>query len=113
MTQLCSILSVGYVGGSHYTSTGAAVDPLCLPKDPEWGIYRDGVQSFRAYVYGAEYETFEFSDLMTTIAENDIPCAVCLVTNRSVVKMFPGRCDMYNKVFVVKLQYVSDRYFVR
>ena len=64
-------------------------------------------------MFSAEYETFEFSDLMTTIAQNDIPCAVCLVTNRSVVKMFPGRCDMYNKSFVVKLQYVSDRYFVR
>ena len=105
MTQLCFILSVGYVGGSYYRSTGTAVDPLCLPKDPEWGMYRDGVQSFRAYVYGAEYETFEFSDLMTTIAQNDIPCAVCLVPNRSVVKMFPGRCYMHYNVFVVKSKY--------
>ena len=105
LTQLYCVLSVGYVGGSFYAHTGAAVDPLCLPKEPEWGIYRDGVQSFRAYVYGAEYETFEFSDLMSTIAQNDIPCSVCLVPNRSVVKMFPGRCDMYYKVFVVKLQY--------
>ena len=56
-------------------------------------------------MYGAEYETFEFSDLMTTIAQNDIPCAVCLVTNRSVVKMFPGRCYMHYNVFVVKLKY--------
>ncbi|XP_078310678.1 uncharacterized protein LOC144618480 [Crassostrea virginica] len=85
----------GYVGGSLYAHTGAAVDPLCLPKDPEWGIYRDGVQSFRAYVYGAEYQTFEFSDLMSTIAQNDIPCAVCLVPNRSVVKMFPARKTCY------------------
>ena len=64
-------------------------------------------------MFGAEYETFGFSDLMTTLAQNDIPCSVCVVPNRSVVKMFPGRCNMNNKVFVVKLQYVSDRYFVR
>ena len=42
-------------------------------------------------MFGAEYETLEFSDFMTTIAQNDIPCSVCLVPNRSVVQMFPGR----------------------
>lgn len=36
---------------------GAAVDPLCLPKDPEWGLYSDGTDGNKAYVFGAEYET--------------------------------------------------------
>lgn len=34
---------IGFVGGSQYTHTGAAVEPLCLPRKPEWGnYYRDG-----------------------------------------------------------------------
>lgn len=32
----------GYVGGSLHSHSGAAVDALCLPRNPEWGNYRDG-----------------------------------------------------------------------
>nr|XP_022337655.1 short-chain collagen C4-like [Crassostrea virginica] len=86
----------GYVGGSWYDQYGSAVEPLCLPRDPVWGIYRDGHDSARAYVYGAEYETYSFSDYMSTLVQHDVPCAVCLVPNRSVVEMFPARKRCYN-----------------
>lgn len=81
---------VGYVWGSHHTHTGAAVEPLCLPTNPEWGNYRDGTDGATAYSYGAEYETDDLSSKLLKLHDHDVPCAVCLVRNRSIVKMFPG-----------------------
>ncbi|XP_062603270.1 short-chain collagen C4-like [Saccostrea cucullata] len=85
----------GFTGGSHYTHKGAAVDPLCLPRDPEWGTYVNGNNDGRAYVYGAEYEVYSFPGRLTSLNHQDIPCAVCLVQNRSVVEMFPARRTCY------------------
>ncbi|XP_078329456.1 uncharacterized protein LOC144617616 [Crassostrea virginica] len=81
----------GYTGGSGHTYSGAAVEPLCLPRNPEWGIYRDGVEGNKNYLLGAEYETETVSGYMSTLHNHDVPCAVCLVRKRSVVKMFPAR----------------------
>lgn len=86
-----SIFHVGYVGGSYYAHSGAAVDPLCLPRDPEWGMYTDGTDGAKAYVYGAEYKTFTYNS-MSSVHEHYVPCAVCLVRDRSLVEMFPGMC---------------------
>lgn len=85
---------VGYVGGSHYTHTGAAVEPLCLPRNPEWGNYRDGTDGAKAYIYGAEYETDDLSGKWLKLHDHDVPCAVCLVRNRPIVKMFPGNSTL-------------------
>ena len=75
---------------------------MCLPKDPEWGVYRDGVNKYRAYVFGAEYETITFTGYMKSLHQHDVPCAVCLTRGRSVVKMFPGKVTMITKM--IKLQ---------
>ncbi|XP_052705274.1 uncharacterized protein LOC128181066 [Crassostrea angulata] len=80
----------GYVGGSRHTHSGAAVEPLCLPRKPEWGNYKDGTDGSKAYIYGAEYETGDLSGKWLKLHDHDVPCAVCLVRNRSVVKMFPA-----------------------
>lgn len=82
---------VGYVGGSHYSHSGGAVEPLCLPRNPEWGIYKDGTKGGKAYIYGAEYETSELTRYMRKLHDHDVPCAVCLRRNKSAVKMFPGK----------------------
>ena len=55
------------------------------------GIYRDGTEGAKNYVYGAEYDTNTPSGYMSTLHDHDVPCAVCLVRNRSVVQMFPGK----------------------
>ncbi|XP_034318267.2 uncharacterized protein [Magallana gigas] len=85
----------GYTGGSWYSNKGAAVDLLCLPRDPEWGIYTDGDDDSRARVYGAEYETQASPGYIRTFYQHDVPCAVCLLRNKSVVKMFPARKSCY------------------
>lgn len=81
----------GFVGGSHYTHPGSASEYLCLPSDPQWGIYRDGHDGVKALVYGAEYETYTYNENFAGMHDHDVPCAVCLVHNRSVVRMFPGK----------------------
>lgn len=85
----------GFTGGSLYAHPGAAVDPLCLPRDPEWGVYKDGINGYKNYVFGAEYETGTSPGNLPTLLQHDIPCAVCLLRNRSVVKMFPARKTCY------------------
>lgn len=85
----------GFTGGSWYDHKGAAVDLLCLPRDPEWGKYSDGVGGTRAFVYGAEYETHNSPGNLHKLVDHDVPCAVCLLRNKSVVKMFPARKTCY------------------
>lgn len=89
------IIHSGYVGGSHYSQSGGAVEPLCLPRNPEWGIYKDGTKGGKAYIYGAEYETSELSGYMRKLHDHDVPCTVCLRRNKSAVKMFPARKTCY------------------
>lgn len=55
---------VGFVGASSLVYRGGAADPICLPSDPEWGIYKDRVEGYKAEVYGALYKTM----ISTTIS---------------------------------------------
>lgn len=87
---------VGFVGGSHYTHPGGAAEPLCLPSDPQWGVYKDGIDGSKGFVFGAEYETRHYNYYFRGMHDHDVPCAVCLVRNRSVVKMFPGKTNTKN-----------------
>lgn len=85
----------GYVGGSHFNNRGAAVEPLCLPRNPQWLKYRDRMEKERAYVHGAEYETRTSPSGLSSVHDQDVPCAVCLKRRRSVVNMFPGREKLF------------------
>jgi hypothetical protein len=82
----------GYTAGSHYTHSGAAVNYLCLPKNPSWAKYDDGLQDNRAFVYGAEYQR---SDESPHTHDHDVPCAVCK-TPRAPVRMIPARNECHN-----------------
>lgn len=106
--MLKSSFLTGYVGGSLYSDTGAAVDPLCLPRNPEWEHYRDGTDGYKAYIYGAEYETIGLRDKWLKLHDHDVPCAVCLVRNRSVVKMFPGKSVCQMKRFLTPWIFLLD-----
>lgn len=95
---------IGYAGGSSHDHRGAAVDPLCLPRDPEWGLYNDGVDGAKTYVFGAEYETTTSTDNLRTLQEHDVPCAVCIIRNKSLVKMFPGEMEcIFHITIIVRL----------
>ena len=65
----------GYAGGSHYSHTGAAVNYLCLPRNPDWNRYEDTLQD-GGFVYGGEYNyaqrgpSSNFFDQQTALYKN-------------------------------------------
>lgn len=61
-----------------------------MPRDPQWGVYKDGVKGWKAYLFGATYMTPDFNNNFRGMNNHRVPCAVCMVRNRSAVKMFPG-----------------------
>ncbi|KAK3108437.1 hypothetical protein FSP39_007960 [Pinctada imbricata] len=66
----------GFVGGSYYSSKGGAAEPLCMPKDPEWGLHTDGSEGTKAFLYGAEYQFHSLADSRKSLSDHDAPCAV-------------------------------------
>jgi len=86
----------GYVGGSHYTHTGAATDYLCLPEEPIWGHFEGASQS-GAKVYGGEYQfdgRTRKNFFGKEVEQHDAPCVVCH-TKRNSMLMIPGRNQCY------------------
>ena len=110
MSLIFSLLK-GFAGGSYHTNSGGAVDPLCLPRDPELGMYRDGTDGYKSYMYGAEYQTHKFNDYLSSFHNHDVPCAVCLTRNRSVVKMFPGNAR--NKTYLIYHKFTFPMFLLR
>ncbi|XP_062577245.1 short-chain collagen C4-like [Saccostrea cucullata] len=86
--QNVELVYSGYAGGSYYTHTGAAVEPLCLPKDPQWGYYKDGFDGYKQFIYGAEFRTYDFRK---SLSLHDVPCSVCRVYGKSAVYTVPAR----------------------
>lgn len=62
---------------------------ICLPRDPERGIFKDKTDGHKTIVFGKEYETPTLWNLL----DHYVPCAVCTFQNRSFVKMFRGEAD--------------------
>ncbi|XP_066267911.1 uncharacterized protein [Branchiostoma lanceolatum] len=82
----------GVAGGTHFFHHGGGTNYQCLPTDPQWGTYQDGVQGWKAYMYGAEYflnTNVPFDS--TSFHDQDVPCAVCYVPTRGSKLMIPAR----------------------
>ncbi|KAK7492810.1 hypothetical protein BaRGS_00015948 [Batillaria attramentaria] len=76
-----SLVYSGIVGGSYYEHAGAASNTLCLSMSPV--VDGHPVPSYRAYLYGGEYQTEDSHQ------QDDPPCAVCLSSGTNTV-MIPG-----------------------
>lgn len=70
----------GIMGGSLFSSPGAAVNYLCLPLSPS--LNDNVVPQIHADLYGAEYETLNTSP---THENRDPPCAVCRVSQATTI----------------------------
>ncbi|XP_048776858.2 uncharacterized protein LOC125681019 [Ostrea edulis] len=81
----------GFAGGSHYLHRGGAVEPICLPENPQWG-HDHTTHAERGFVYGAEYETRSFGKL-SKVQNHDVPCAVCEADGKKSVIVIPARKD--------------------
>eukprot|EP00058_Branchiostoma_floridae_P013322 XP_002598810.1 hypothetical protein BRAFLDRAFT_74513 [Branchiostoma floridae] len=86
-----SIIYDGIAGGTYYTHTGGGANYVCLPKDPEWGVFTDGLQG-TAYMHGAEYQHPGNSPFQgASLSNHNVPCAVCHVASRGSKLMIPAR----------------------
>ena len=93
------VLYSGYAAGGHYKHSGASPNMLCLPDNPEWGKYDASKNSVGNYLYGVEYEMDNKRDSSIfgkPVYQQDAPCAVCEVQQRSRKLMIPGRKTCYD-----------------
>ncbi|XP_033728286.1 uncharacterized protein LOC117317565 [Pecten maximus] len=98
----------GYVGGSHFTHKGAAVDYVCLPSDPSWGRHANRPPGSAAFMYGAEYEDTIIYNVPDK--NREVPCAVCRAKTRSSLIMIPARTTCYTGWEKAYLGYLSAGY---
>ena len=80
-----SLVYSGYAGGTVYYNQGGGSNILCLPSEPEYVVSGVNLDSI---VFGSEYE----SAFLGNQNEN-VPCAVCSVTNRPEVIMIPAKVN--------------------
>ena len=81
----------GRAGGSSVRQAGGGSNPQCLPLDPNFLTPISGTQ-YRAYMYGAEYQTHTDSSSHVHGRNNfEVPCAVCHVSSRTAVYMVPAK----------------------
>ena len=81
----------GVVAGSWFDHTGAAVDPLCLPPDPQYLNYQRGHQGY-ARLYGAEYQ-IDNNHPINQAHNRNPPCALCQVYGRTNKIMIPSHYE--------------------
>ncbi|XP_028402157.1 collagen alpha-4(IV) chain-like isoform X1 [Dendronephthya gigantea] len=83
----------GVMGGSYYNDAGGASNYLCLPLNPIFEKYVDGIQA-STYMHGVEYHIHGGQNQIfpnTNIHDDNAPCAVCLAKSRASHMMIPAR----------------------
>jgi hypothetical protein len=90
---ICFII-LGYTAGKHYNHKGSGANNICLPSDPTWLNYVDGIQNLRASVYGSETDIPSSPFFKYAINQQDMPCAVCR-SDKSTTLMIPARKNCY------------------
>ncbi|XP_072048323.1 uncharacterized protein [Amphiura filiformis] len=80
----------GLAGGSWYEESGGGSNYLCLTLTPEYADYDADVNSYRAYVYSAEYKIGSFAPISFSYQHHEVPCAVCRADNRVSHVMIPA-----------------------
>ena len=89
-TSGTQLVYAGRAAGGYWNQRGGGANYLCLPDNPNYLRYTNGVQGSRAYLYGAEYDTYQSSPLSAVLNHN-VPCAVCYASTRGTVMMIPGK----------------------
>ncbi|XP_063411601.1 uncharacterized protein LOC134694519 [Mytilus trossulus] len=100
------LVYAGVAGGGYYTHTGAAVNYVCLPHDPDF--IQGDTPGGDATIYGSEYQDNHFGH---NLYNNDVPCAVCRAITKSSVVMIPGKIKCYgdwNQEFYGRLAAGAD-----
>ena len=80
----------GVVAGSAYGHEGSAVDPLCLPLNPQYLKYQPGYQNY-VTVYGSEYQTS--GTPLDHSNDRNVPCGLCQVYGHTNKIMIPSHYE--------------------
>jgi hypothetical protein len=83
---------LGQVGGGHYTKTGASVNYICLPNNPD-AVEPLKTSPYYASLYGGEYEVYAHNNpkgMRSGLGNQDVPCAVCNAKGKTSALMIPG-----------------------
>ena len=83
----------GVVAGSNYTHEGAAVNPLCLPLDPQYLKHQPRYQNW-VQLFGVEYQTHHTP--LDHSNDRNVPCALCQVYGRTNKIMIPSHYECPN-----------------
>ena len=88
------LLHTGIVGGEYYNHYGGGANYLCLPHNPKYDRYGNGVQG-GGYMYGTEYQVNGFVGTVfkRNIQDYEAVCVVCFVKSRGSMLMMPARND--------------------
>ena len=85
------------MAGKHYASGGNGANILCLPKDPEWKRYANGLNSLTSRIFGLEMDILNNNQAFGSSSNaKNMPCAVCKTSGRSAVLMVPGRMTCHS-----------------
>ena len=91
-TEGTELLYSGRASGPKYSQQGSGSNHLCLTDEPEFLNITAGEQSYRSFLYGAEYQK-EIEDMPTplpAIHDHNIPCTACYTSARVGKIMVPG-----------------------
>ncbi|XP_062619877.1 short-chain collagen C4-like [Saccostrea cucullata] len=83
----------GISSGRQYTNHGSGSNTLCLPHNPDPTPvdfpehFQSDISSFTGSLHGAEYQ-FTYRNIAI---EDDVPCAVCMVSNAASTLMVPAK----------------------
>ena len=81
----------GVAGGSEHLDQGGASNPLCLPLNPQDPTTLNRLFALTAGLHGSEYESAFLSN-----HNHWVLCAVCYVSGRSALHMFPTKTKCPN-----------------
>ncbi|XP_053378497.1 uncharacterized protein LOC123537994 [Mercenaria mercenaria] len=98
----------GYAAGSYYSQKGSGINTLCLPKDPNYDQYTDGLQP-SGRIYGAEYETHA-RNTWSHLKDLEVPCAVCRIPSNNVL-MVPGKNECHVNYLLEYKGYLMSGYY--
>ena len=80
----------GFIASGYYSHKGGGGEYICVPSQPKYGKYTNGLDC-GARIYGTEYqESFPFN---RNVGNHDAPCVVCYVRSRGTQLMIPARDD--------------------
>ena len=75
---------------------GGTIDYVCLPSEPEFGVYEEGIQGGSS-LYGSMYRLLGEQDPFQRVNTNNqsvidygVPCALCMANEKWSVATFPA-----------------------